>query len=133
MSPLLLSHVNTLHLSFEVCIGSGDFHCATDWTVLPPLSALRGAATLRARRIKEARSLAAVTPYERAASCPSISFSGQDTEAEESEAEYNCQDILSRGCEFLKRSRNGKTVIVHVYSSSYADFGGSVPVHCNLV
>jgi hypothetical protein len=84
------------------------------WTEMSVISgemmieALRGAATLRARRMKEARSLAAVTPYERATSCPSISFSGQDTENEESEAEYNCHDVLARGAEFLKRSKNGK-------------------------
>lgn len=101
-------------------------------TALPPSSALRGAATLRARRIKEARSLAAVTPYERATSCPSISFSGQDTEAEESEAEYNCQDILSRGCEFLKRSRNGKTLYVHAYSSVRVLENITYPQNCRL-
>lgn len=69
--------------------------------------ALRGAATLRARRMKEARSLAAVTPYERAAICPSITFGGQDTE-NESETEYNCHDVLARGAEFLKWSKTGK-------------------------
>lgn len=68
--------------------------------------ALRGAATLRARRMKEARSLAAVTPYERAAICPSITFGGQDTE-NESETEYNCHDVLARGAEFLKWSKTG--------------------------
>lgn len=69
-------------------------------------TSLRGAATLRARRMKEARSLAAVTPYERAAICPSITFGGQDTE-NESETEYNCHDVLARGAEFLKWSKTG--------------------------
>lgn len=72
-------------------------------------TSLRGAATLRARRMKEARSLAAVTPYERATSWPSMSFSGQDAENEESEVEYNCHDVLARGAEFLKMSKNGKS------------------------
>lgn len=81
---------------------------------------------MRARRIKEARRLSAVTPYDKATSCPSMSFSGQDTETEESEAEYNCHDILARGFEFLKRSKNGviyAPLFVRVYISSFASFG----------
>jgi hypothetical protein len=70
-------------------------------------TSLRGAATLRARRVKEVRSLASVTPYERVSSCDSSAATVD--EAAESEAENSCHELLARGTEFLKRGKNGKT------------------------
>lgn len=79
-------------------------------------TSLRGAATLRARRVKEVRSLASVTPYERVSSCDSSAATVD--EAAESEAENSCQELLARGTEFLKRGKNGdlhwRTVSVYI-------------------
>lgn len=70
--------------------------------------ALRGAATLRQRTLKDARSVATVMPYERSVACQSSIGYGSDYIDEDSEIEYSTHEILSRGAEFLKRSRNGK-------------------------
>jgi hypothetical protein len=75
--------------------------------VISLFAALRGATTLKARTTKDARSLAAVTPYDQGTSCQSISFSGELIE-EGVEAEVSCQEHLARGAKFLKRSKRGK-------------------------
>lgn len=68
-------------------------------------TALRGAAALKARTHRDARSLATVIPYERGNT--TITFSGE-LASEDSEAECCNQDFLRRGCEFLKRTRKGE-------------------------
>ncbi|CAK9192883.1 unnamed protein product [Sphagnum jensenii] len=70
-------------------------------------TALRGAATLKARTTKDSRSLAAVTPYDRGSHGQSISFSGE-LMVDDIEAEMSCQEHLARGAEFLKRSKKGE-------------------------
>lgn len=66
--------------------------------------------------MKEVRSLASVTPYERVSSCDSSAATVD--EAAESEAENSCQELLARGTEFLKRGKNGKTRTIVVQSSN---------------
>ncbi|CAM6094905.1 unnamed protein product [Calypogeia fissa] len=87
-------------------------------------TALRGAATLRQRTMKDARhSVATVMPYERSSelrpspsndrciTChqsSSASYSGDYNCDGDSEIDYSAQEILARGTEFLKRTRNGE-------------------------
>jgi hypothetical protein len=86
-------------------------------------SALRGAATLRQRTMKDTRhSVATVMPYERSnelrpspssdrcMTCHSnvAGYSGGDYNVDESEIDYSAHEILARGSEFLKRTRNGE-------------------------
>ncbi|BFI15963.1 hypothetical protein MPTK1_5g17610 [Marchantia polymorpha subsp. ruderalis] len=78
-------------------------------------TALRGAATLRQRTLKDARSVATVMPYERSVACQSSIGYGSDYIDEDSEIEYSTHEILSRGAEFLKRSRNGEVQWRHVF------------------
>ncbi|KAL2613386.1 hypothetical protein R1flu_025078 [Riccia fluitans] len=78
-------------------------------------TALRGAATLRQRTMKDARSVATVMPYERSVACQSSLGYGSDCIDEDSEIEYSTHEILSRGAEFLKRSRSGEVQWRHVF------------------
>ncbi|KAJ7216162.1 hypothetical protein O6H91_Y471900 [Diphasiastrum complanatum] len=69
-------------------------------------TALRGAAILKARTLKETCNFATVAPIEKGGShC--TSFSG-DLGSEDSEAEFYTQELLARGCEFLKRTKKGE-------------------------
>eukprot|EP00249_Psilotum_nudum_P019116 c27106_g1_i1 orf=291-1559(+) len=68
-------------------------------------TALRGAATLRARTLKETGSHTAVIAYECGDNNSAI-FSG-DLASDDSELEHCNQEFLKRGCEFLKRTRKG--------------------------
>lgn len=76
--------------------------------------ALRGAATLKARALKEVWNIAAVIPVERNlgvsssgnnGSCNS-SFSGE-LAPEENFLGICSRELLARGCELLKRTRKG--------------------------
>ncbi|EFJ28346.1 hypothetical protein SELMODRAFT_267397 [Selaginella moellendorffii] len=67
-------------------------------------TALRGAATLKARTLKDAKSHATVTPYDKHA----LHFNSGDLGSEDGEAESYTQEVLNRGCEFLKRSKKGE-------------------------
>ncbi|KAJ7520774.1 hypothetical protein O6H91_19G022400 [Diphasiastrum complanatum] len=69
-------------------------------------TALRGAATLKARNSKETRRYASVAPYERGGNYSNSL--GSDVVSEDSEAEYYTQELLAKGCEFLKRSKSGE-------------------------
>lgn len=88
-------------------------------------TALRGAATLRQRTLKDTtrHSVATVMPYERSSELgPSPSsdrcitchhsstpgYSGEHSFDGDSEIDYSAHEILSRGTEFLKRTRNGE-------------------------
>lgn len=86
-------------------------------------SALRGAATLRQRTVKDTRhSVATVMPYERSSelrpspssdrciTCHSSTagYSGDYGADGDSEIDYSAHEILARGTEFLKRTRNGE-------------------------
>lgn len=78
------------------------------------ISALRGAATLKARALKEVWNIAAVIPIEKG-------IGGRNSEQNQSNNNY-CegldieenflgvcnQELLARGRELLKRTRNGK-------------------------
>lgn len=78
-------------------------------------TALRGAATLKARTLKNHHSHATVIPYDRGSN-NLMSFSGEFA-SEDSESEFCNQDFLRRGCEFLKRTRKGELHwrLVYVY------------------
>ncbi|EFJ20519.1 hypothetical protein SELMODRAFT_443866 [Selaginella moellendorffii] len=67
-------------------------------------TALRGAATLKARTLKDAKSHATVTPYDKHA----LHFNSGDLGSEDGDAESYTQEVLNRGCEFLKRSKKGE-------------------------
>lgn len=69
-------------------------------------AALRAAETLKARTSRSSLSNATVIPYERGGS--NTSNCSGDLASEDSEAEFCNQDLLRRGCEFLKRTRKGK-------------------------
>lgn len=79
-------------------------------------AALRGAATLKARALKEVWNIAAVTPLDRGMGIgfcgkgnnglPSGSSSGELAPEENFGGLYS-QDLLARGSELLKRTRNG--------------------------
>ncbi|KAJ7526399.1 hypothetical protein O6H91_16G005200 [Diphasiastrum complanatum] len=69
-------------------------------------TALRGAATLKTRIVKETQNYATVAPCERGGS-HSNSFSS-DMVSEDGEAEYYTQELLAKGYEFLKRSKSGE-------------------------
>ncbi|EFJ15536.1 hypothetical protein SELMODRAFT_268691 [Selaginella moellendorffii] len=86
--------------------------CLTDqlcWCFVP--TALRGAAMLKARALKENQqqqqqqqhSRSSVIPYERG----SMNFSGE-LGSEDSEAESFTQEVLAKGTDFLKRSKSGE-------------------------
>eukprot|EP01018_Ginkgo_biloba_P002606 Gb_33098 [translate_table: standard] len=83
-------------------------------------TALRGAATLKARAQKEVWNNAAVIPYEKGSN-PTVGFSGELV-LEDNESEVSCQDFLARGGELLKRTRKGllhwKQVAVYVNKNS---------------
>eukprot|EP00250_Pteridium_aquilinum_P002012 c12225_g2_i1 orf=427-1185(-) len=68
-------------------------------------TALRGAATLNARMIKDAPSLATFIPSEKGGSTI-VNFTSESV-SEDSEPECRNSDCLSKGCEFLKRTRKG--------------------------
>lgn len=68
-------------------------------------TALRGAATLNARAIKDIPSLATFIPYEKAGN--TIMNFASESVSEDSESECRNSDCLSKGCEFLKRTRKG--------------------------
>lgn len=79
-------------------------------------AALRGAATLKARALKEVWNIAAVTPLEKGmgigfcgkgnSGLPSSNSSGELTPVENFLG-IDSQDLLARGTELLKRTRKG--------------------------
>lgn len=75
--------------------------------------ALRGAATLKARGLKEVWNIAAVTPVEKgnavggSSSSSNGSFSGELLVPEENFLGICSRELLARGCELLKRTRKG--------------------------
>ncbi|KAH7276334.1 hypothetical protein KP509_39G003100 [Ceratopteris richardii] len=70
-------------------------------------TALRGSATLNARLCKDAPSLATLIPCERGGHNV-LNFSAESV-SEDSESEcYSSDCLLSKGCEFLKRTRKGE-------------------------
>jgi len=78
-------------------------------------TALRGAAALKARAAKEARNNAAVIPYEKGSINPTVGLHGELLSAD---SELCSLDLLARGFELLKRTRNGdlhwKLVFVYI-------------------
>ncbi|GLJ30703.1 hypothetical protein SUGI_0608460 [Cryptomeria japonica] len=83
-------------------------------------TALRGAATLKARAQRELWSHASVIPYEKGSN-PLSRFSGELV-PEDNESEISSQDFLARGGELLKRTRKGvihwKQVAVYINKRS---------------
>ncbi|KAH9301429.1 hypothetical protein KI387_013012 [Taxus chinensis] len=83
-------------------------------------TALRGAATLKARVHRELWSHATVIPYEKGSN-PLSRFSGELV-PEDTELELCSQDFLARGGELLKRTRKGvihwKQVVVYINKRS---------------
>ncbi|XP_057816443.1 VAN3-binding protein isoform X1 [Cryptomeria japonica] len=79
-------------------------------------TALRGAATLKVRALKEVRNNASVIPYDKGGSATT----GPDQELGEKgdELAMSCQEVLARGGELLKRTRKGvlhwKLVFVYI-------------------
>lgn len=79
--------------------------------------ALRGAATLKARALKEVWNIAAVIPVEKGVSAngggsngsSSGSFSGELV-PEENFLGICSRELLARGCELLKRTRKGNNL-----------------------
>lgn len=75
--------------------------------------ALRGAATLKARGLKEVWNIAAVIPVEKgnavggSSSSSNGSFSGELLVPEENFLGICSRELLARGCELLKRTRKG--------------------------
>lgn len=78
-------------------------------------TALRGAAALKARAAKEVRNNAAVIPYEKGSINPTVGLHGELLSAD---SELCSLDLLARGFELLKRTRNGdlhwKLVFVYI-------------------
>jgi len=83
-------------------------------------TALRGAATLKARAQRELWNHAAVIPYEKGPN-PVVGFS-EVLASEDNESEICSQDFLERGAELLKRTRKGairwKQVAVYINKRS---------------
>ena len=79
------------------------------------IAALRGAATLKARALKEVWNIAAVIPVEKGMGVggngsngtSNSSFSGELV-PEENFLGICSRELLARGCELLKRTRKGK-------------------------
>lgn len=76
-------------------------------------AALRGAATLKARALKEVWNIAAVTPVEKGMGNQAHgSFSGE-LPLEENFLGFSSQDqLLARGSELLKRTRKGSLTMI---------------------
>ncbi|KAJ7300161.1 hypothetical protein O6H91_09G043200 [Diphasiastrum complanatum] len=70
-------------------------------------TALRGASTLEARNSKETRKHATVAPYEMSRNY-SDGLSLDIVISEDSETEFYNQELLAKGCEFLRRSKAGE-------------------------
>ena len=89
----------------------------TDESALVGGAALRGAATLKARALKEVWNIAAVIPVEKGMAIgggtgsngnSNSSFSGELV-PEENFLGICSRELLARGCELLKRTRKGIT------------------------
>ncbi|WVY96743.1 hypothetical protein V8G54_028894 [Vigna mungo] len=109
---------------------------ATAWCLWPDFAALRGAATLKARVLKEVWNIAAVIPVEKnlgggggggngsgSNGSSNSSFSGEIV-AEENFLGICSRELLARGCELLKRTRTGELhwKIVSVYINRMNQF-----------
>lgn len=81
-------------------------------------TALRGAAALKARAAKELRNNAAVIPYEKGEKGSVNPTVGMHGELLSADSELSSLDLLARGFELLKRTRNGdlhwKLVFVYI-------------------
>lgn len=99
------------------------------WTLMPLrfvvwIAALRGAATLKARALKEVWNIAAVIPVEKGVGVggngngsngnSNSSFSGELV-PEENFLGICSRELLAKGCEILKRTRKGKLLFVCFY------------------
>lgn len=77
-----------------------------------PVVALRGAATLRARALKDVWNIAAVIPVEKGGGNGSNGSSNGSLSGElvpeENFLGICSRELLARGCELLKRTRKGK-------------------------
>jgi hypothetical protein len=81
---------------------------------------LRGAATLKARALKEVWNVAAVIPVERNLGISSGNGNGGSNNTfsgelvpEENFLDICSRELLARGCELLKRTRKGIFLIVY--------------------
>lgn len=77
------------------------------------ITALRGAATLKARALKEVWNIAAVIPVEKGIYGNGGNGSSNSSHSGELVPEENflgicSRELLARGCELLKRTRKGK-------------------------
>ena len=83
------------------------------------VAALRGAATLKARALKEVWNIAAVLPMEKGvASGVNGSNGSTSSHSDELVPEENflgvcSRELLARGCELLKRTRTGRNLICY--------------------
>lgn len=78
------------------------------------IAALRGAATLKARALKEVWNIAAVIPVEKGMGVPTNGSNGNSNSSysgelvpEENFLGICSRELLARGCEILKRTRKG--------------------------
>lgn len=76
------------------------------------IAALRGAATLKARALKDVWNIAAVIPAEKGATVSNGSNGSSGSHSGEIVTEDNflgicSRELLARGCELLKRTRKG--------------------------
>ena len=72
------------------------------------LAALRGAAVLNARVLRDTESIRSHIPCDSGDDNNSLINSVRDSPSDDSEVECGNLEFLSRGCEFLKRTRKGK-------------------------
>jgi hypothetical protein len=95
----------------------------------PRYVALRGAATLKARALKEVWNIAAVTPLEKGMG--GITVCGKANNINNSTGDSGeivngdnltgsgIQELLAKGSELLKRTRNGIIIVIINYNLSY--------------
>jgi hypothetical protein len=95
----------------------------------PRYVALRGAATLKARALKEVWNIAAVTPLEKGMG--GITVCGKANNINNSTGDNGeivngdnltgsgIQELLAKGSELLKRTRNGIIIVIINYNLSY--------------
>lgn len=96
-------------------------------SIHPLFAALRGAATLKARALKEVWNIATVLPAEKGTSsalCGQVdtkhsdsSFSGELPMAGEDFLGVCNQELLAKGTELLKRTRGGTPKVTHVLNT----------------
>lgn len=102
---------------------------------VPSYAALRGAATLKARALKEVWNIAAVTPLEKGIGgigiCGKGTNNSNNTSTSDSGEILNgenflgvcSQELLAKGSELLKRTRKGKSITNEAISTTQSFFG----------